>query len=111
MQLQTDPTVLYGKMVANNRLEKNITRSDLHTENLYNTYVIKGLPPAPIANPGEAAIQAVLHPKKSEYLYFVSMNDGRHKFTSTYKEHLEAVRKFQLDPKAREGKSWRDLKK
>jgi UPF0755 protein len=109
MMLQTDPTVLYGKMNLSNKLEGNISRSDLKTETIYNTYTIKGLPPGPISNPGIEAIKAALHPAQGEYLYFVSMNEGRHRFTKSYKDHLEAVRKFQMDPKAREGKSWRDL--
>lgn len=110
MRLQTDPTVIYGKAVMNGRLEISITKADLSNPTPYNTYVISGLPPGPIANPGKAAIDAVLRPAQSSYLFFVSQNDGTHVFTETYQDHLKAVRKFQLDPKAREGKSWRDLK-
>jgi UPF0755 protein len=69
------------------------------------------LPPGPIANPGKEALAATVKPATSEYLYFVSYNNGTHKFSKDYKEHSAAVQKYQLDPKAREGKSWRDLKR
>lgn len=108
MRLQSDPTTIYGKW---SRHEGNLTRSDLAEKNEYNTYQIAGLPVGPISNPGKEAIQAALFPVQSNFLYFVSHNDGTHEFTSTYQQHLAAVRKFQLDPKAREGKSWRDLAK
>jgi len=111
MLLQTDPTIIYGKALQAGRIELNITRADLTRYTPYNTYVIKGLPPGPIANPGREALMASIHPAASDYLYFVSHNDGTHQFSVTYKEHAAAVQKFQLDPKAREGKSWRDLKK
>ncbi|MBI3543981.1 MAG: endolytic transglycosylase MltG, partial [Deltaproteobacteria bacterium] len=107
MKLQTDPTVIYGIRNYNG----NITRKDLETPTPYNTYFIPGLPPGPIASPGKDAIVAALYPKESPYLFFVSHNDGTHEFTSTYDDHRKAVTKFQLDPKAREGKSWRDLSK
>lgn len=107
MRLQTDPTVIYGIKNYNG----NITRRDLERPTPYNTYVIPGLPPGPISNPGRAAVEAALYPKESTYLFFASHNDGTHEFTSTYEDHQKAVAKFQLDPKAREGKSWRDLKK
>lgn len=108
MRLQSDPTTIYGMW---ERYQGNIKRSDLSTYNPYNTYVIPSLPVGPIANPGSLAIQAALFPANSDFLFFVSQNDGRHRFTSNYNDHVNAVRKFQLDPKAREGKSWRDLKK
>ena len=110
MLLQTDPTIIYGKAKETGKIVLNITRADLTRYTPYNTYVIKGLPPGPIANPGKAALQAVVHPAQSDYLYFVSKNDGTHQFSTDLAAHNAAVRKFQLDPKAREGKSWRDLK-
>ena len=109
MMLQTDPTIIYGKAIASGKIEINITRSDLTTYTPYNTYTIKGLPPGPIANPGKAALMATLHPAQSQFLYFVSKNDGTHQFSESLAQHNAAVKKFQLDPKAREGKSWKDL--
>ena len=111
MLLQTDPTIIYGLAEQAQKTVYNITKADILRPTKYNTYVIKGLPPGPIANPGKAALEAAVHPEKSEFLFFVSQNDGTHVFTSTYEAHSQAVKKFQLDKKAREGKSWRDLQK
>ena len=111
MKLQTDPTIIYGKAEKTGKIEINITRSDLSTPNRYNTYTIKGLPPGPIANPGREALMAAVKPATSNYLFFVSQNDGTHVFSQDYKGHQAAVERFQLDRKAREGKSWRDLQK
>ncbi len=92
MRLESDPTVIYG--IEN--FDGNITRRHLRTATPYNTYVIRGLPPGPIANPGKAAIEAALFPAKSDYLFFVSKKDGTHHFSKTIKEHTRAVRKYQL---------------
>jgi len=73
----------------------NLTRADLKKETPYNTYVIAGLPPGPICNPGHAALKAVLQPSKVPYYYFVSKNDGSHSFSTTLKEHNRAVYKYQ----------------
>ena len=105
MKLESDPTTIYGIW---ERYEGNLHKSDLEQDTPWNTYTRGGLPAGPIGNPGEAAIEAALHPAASEYLYFVSHNDGTHEFTRTYEEHLAAVRKFQLNSAARKGKSWRD---
>lgn len=105
MRLQSDPTVVYG--IKN--YDGNITRKHLETPTPYNTYTIPALPPGPISNPGALAIRAALYPVESKFLYFVSHNDGTHEFTATYEDHKKAVAHFQLDPHAREGKSWRDL--
>ncbi len=110
MRLQTDPTIIYSLALKNGKIPTNISKKDLSFEHPYNTYVIAGLPPGPIANPGRQALQAVLQPAQSEYLYFVSQNNGTHIFSKDYTGHLKAVQKFQMNPKAREGKSWRDLK-
>lgn len=107
MKLQSDPTVIYGLRNFNG----NITRRDLDSHTAYNTYRIKGLPPGPIANPGKDAILAALYPSTTEFLYFVSHNSGTHEFTTNYDDHRKAVVRFQIDRKAREGKSWRDLQK
>lgn len=108
MRLQTDPSVQYGILVETGIFPTNITKKNLQMPGPYNTYMNAGLPPGPIANPGRDAIKAVFEPGQSEYLFFVSRNDGTHVFSKTYEEHLSAVRSFQLDPKARQGKSWRD---
>lgn len=93
MLLQTDPTVIYG---MGDNYQGNIRRQDLRTTTAYNTYLIKGLPPTPIAMPGKEAIQAVLHPTKTNNLYFVAHgNDGTHVFSPTLKAHNEAVNQFQ----------------
>jgi UPF0755 protein len=90
MRLQADPTVLYGK-----RNGGRITRRDLQANHPYNTYTQNGLPPGPIASPGEAALKAALYPARVSYLYFVSKNDGTHHFSRTLEEHQQAVRKYQ----------------
>ena len=110
MKLQTDPTIIYGIMDKTGKEVNNIRKKDILNPTSYNTYVIKGLPPGPISNPGIESIKAVLNPKKTEYLYFVSKNDGTHVFSKTYKEHLRAVEKYQKNSEMRQGKSWRDRK-
>lgn len=110
MRLQSDPTILYGILAETNELKSNITKADILRPTPYNTYTVPALPKGPIANPGREALIAAINPAESEYLYFVSRNDGTHVFTSTYKDHENAVKKFQLDRKMREGKSWRDRK-
>lgn len=110
MKLQTDPTIIYGLTEQSGHLVNNIHKEDILKPTKYNTYVISGLPPAPIANPGKEAIKAAMLPENTHYLYFVSQNNGTHIFSEDYQKHLQAVKKYQLDPKAREGKSWRDLK-
>ena len=107
MRLQSDPTTIYGIF---ENFDGNLRKKDLREKTPYNTYRINGLPAGPISNPGIASIKAVLSPKKHTFLYFVSQNDGTHVFTKTYKEHLAAVKKWQLNRKNRRGKSWRDLK-
>lgn len=111
MRLQTDPTVLYGKWEMTGDLSMNITRQDLVTPNRYNTYTNMGLPYGPISNPGREALEAVIKPAQTEFLFFVSRNNGTHVFSESYDRHSRAVQDFQMNSKAREGKSWRDLKK
>jgi len=98
MRLQTDPTVIYGMGEA---YQGNIRRRDLQQPTPYNTYVIRGLPPTPIAMPGAEAIHAAVHPAPTEALFFVARGDGSHKFSATLEEHEAAVREYQL--KRREG--------
>ena len=92
MLLQTDPTVIYG---MGDKFKGNIRSKDLRTHTAYNTYVIRGLPPTPIAMPGQKAIHAVLHPEQGNSLYFVARGDGSHVFSKTLKEHNKAVDIFQ----------------
>lgn len=92
MRLESDPTVIYGL----EDFDGNITRRHLSMPTPYNTYVIKRLPPGPIANPGRLAIQAALYPAETGYLFFVSKKDGTHYFSKTMKEHNQAIRKYQL---------------
>jgi len=98
MRLQADPTVIYGL----GKYGRPLTRQDLRIDNPYNTYVHHGLPPGPIANPGRAAIESVLHPAAAQYLYFVSRNDGTHQFSTTLKEHNRAVRRYQRQGRQRQ---------
>lgn len=99
MKLQTDPGILYALyLVKGFDMEKNIRKKDILFPSPYNTYTVKGLPPGPIANPGEKSLQAVFLPEKSDYLYFVSRNDGSHHFSKSYQEHKKAVYKYQIQP-------------
>ena len=91
MRLESDPTVIYGLSGFNG----NLTRKDLRRPSPYNTYLVRGLPPGPIANPGIAAIKAILSPAKTKYLYFVSKNDRSHHFSRTLTEHNRAVNFYQ----------------
>jgi UPF0755 protein len=92
MRLETDPTVIYG--IKN--FDGNLTRRHLETPTPYNTYRIQGLPPGPIANPGRAALEAALYPARTDFLFFVSKNNGTHYFSSNLSEHNRAVETYQL---------------
>ena len=92
MRLETDPTVIYGIK----DFDGNLTRKHLRTPTPYNTYLIKGLPPGPIASPGKAALEAALYPAETDYLFFVSRKDRTHQFSSNLTDHQKAVRKYQL---------------
>ena len=95
MPLQCDPTVIYAMMLAG-RYDGNIRRDDLQMDSPYNTYRYPGLPPGPIAAPGEASLRAAAAPAAVPYLYFVSRNDGSHVFAATLDEHNRNVAAFQL---------------
>jgi UPF0755 protein len=98
MRLETDPTVIYGI----SDFDGNLRRRDLENrENPYNTYVIPGLPPGPIASPGRDALLAVVEPAATEFLFFVSRNDGTHRFSRTFAEHELAVNEFQRRRRSR----------
>ncbi len=96
MPLQTDPTVIYG---MGDNYHGNIAEPDLKAQTPYNTYLIKGLPPTPIAMPGREAIHAALHPDAGNSLYFVAKGNGTHVFSSTLQDHNHAVELFQKQKK------------
>lgn len=108
MRLQSDPTTIYG---IYENFNGNLRKKHLQKKTPYNTYRINGLPIGPISNPGVSSIKAVLNPAEHKAIYFVSKNNGTHVFTSTYREHLKAVRKYQKSRRYRSGRSWRNLKK
>ncbi len=95
MRLQSDPTIIYGITRGKGKLDRPIRRSDIREKTDYNTYQIDGLPPTPIANPGRAAIEAVLNPVETEHLYFVADGTGGHVFAKTLAEHNANVRKWR----------------
>ncbi len=94
MPLACDPTIIYALKQAG-RYDGNIRKADLGIESPYNTYLHAGLPPGPIANPGADSLLAALAPAKTDYLYFVSRNDGTHQFSKDYRSHEIAVNRFQ----------------
>jgi len=98
MRLESDPTTIYGIP----DFDGNLRRAHLEDEaNAWNTYRITGLPPTPIASPGAASLHAVVEPAESDYLYFVSRNDGSHVFSSSFTEHVNAVNRFQRSRSSR----------
>ena len=93
MPLQSDPTVIYG---LGARFDGNLRKRDLETDTAYNTYTRDGLPPTPIALPGQASLDAVVNPPKTAYLYFVARGDGTSEFSANLTDHNRAVARFQL---------------
>ncbi len=96
MPLQCDPCVIYA-LERNGKYNGDLTRQNLRFKDPYNTYVYKGLPPGPIANPGKPSIIAALYPAKVDYIYFVSRNDGTHYFSRDLAQHNKAVHKYQVE--------------
>jgi UPF0755 protein len=92
MLLQTDPTVIYG---LGENFDGNLRKRDLQTDTPYNTYTRSGLPPTPIAMPGQASLRAALNPAQSDVLYFVARGDGSSQFSQTLDEHNNAVNRYQ----------------
>ncbi|MFC2967866.1 endolytic transglycosylase MltG [Acidimangrovimonas pyrenivorans] len=105
IRLQTDPAVIYGITKGKGALGRGLRQSELRRKTPYNTYVIDGLPPTPICNPGRDAIKAALHPAQTDYLYFVADGSGGHAFSSTLAEHNRNVanwRKIEAERRKQE---------
>ena len=101
MRLQSDPTIVYGIVGGQGALDRPIRKSDIAERTNYNTYQIDGLPPTPIANPGKAAIEAVLNPPETKDLFFVADGTGGHAFSETLAGHTENVRRWREIERAR----------
>ena len=100
MKLQSDPTIIYGLTGGKGTLGRPIMKSEIEQPTPYNTYVIDGLPPGPIANPGRASLEAVANPARTKDLYFVADGSGGHVFSETYEQHQKNVAKLRAMEKA-----------
>ena len=107
MRLESDPTIIYG-LNGGKPLGRGLRASELARPNAYNTYQIDGLPPTPIANPGRAALAAVLDPPQTDYLFFVADGSGGHVFALTYEEHLKNVAKWRNVERQRAAEALQD---
>lgn len=95
MRLQSDPTIIYALSDGRGQIDRDLTRADWKLDSPYNTYLVPGLPPGPIANPGLLSLQAVLKPETHRYLYFVADGTGGHAFAETLEEHNRNVVKWR----------------
>ena len=95
MKLQSDPTIIYGLVGGKGTLGRPIKRSEIMQPSPYNTYVVEGLPPGPIANPGRASLEAAANPARTRDLFFVADGTGGHSFTETYEQHQKNVAKLR----------------
>ena len=105
MRLESDPTIVYGLVFGKGTLGRPISRADLNQATPYNTYIIDGLPPGPISNPGKAALEAVANPARTRDLYFVADGTGGHVFANTFDQHLKNVVALAADREGRQGPS------
>jgi UPF0755 protein len=96
MKLQSDPTIIYGLVGGKGSLGRGILRSEISQPTPYNTYVIEGLPPGPIANPGRASIEAAANPARTKELFFVADGTGGHAFAENYEMHQRNVARLRL---------------
>ena len=96
MKLQSDPTIIYGLVFGKGALGHPLTKSEIAQPTAYNTYVIDGLPPGPIANPGRASIEAAANPARTKELYFAADGTGGHAFAETYEQHLKNVARLRV---------------
>jgi UPF0755 protein len=104
MKLQSDPTIIYGLVGGKGTLGRPIMRSEIEQPTPYHTYVIEGLPPGPIANPGRAALEAVANPARTKELYFVADGTGGHTFSETLDQHQKSVVRLRaLEQQQRDG--------
>jgi UPF0755 protein len=101
MKLQSDPTIVYGLVGGKGTLGRGILRGEIEAATPYNTYVVEGLPPGPIANPGRAALEAVANPSRTKDLYFVADGSGGHAFAETYEQHQRNVGRWRQIEKSR----------
>jgi UPF0755 protein len=95
MKLQSDPTIIYGLVGGKGTLGRPIKRSEIQQPSPYNTYVVDGLPPGPIANPGRASLEATANPARTRDLFFVADGTGGHTFTETYEQHQKNVARLR----------------
>jgi len=108
MRLQSDPTIIYGLVGGKGSLGHPLKKSEIEQPTPYNTYVIDGLPPGPIANPGRASLEAVANPARTKELYFVADGTGGHVFSETYEQHQKHVARLRGIEKARAAESASD---
>src|SRR5213078_2135142 len=96
MKLQSDPTIIYGLAFGKGALGHPLTKSEIAQPTAYNTYVIDGLPPGPIATPGRGAIEAAANPARTKELYFVADGTGGHAFAESYEQHQKNVARLRV---------------
>ncbi|MEA2974900.1 MAG: hypothetical protein QOF19_420 [Alphaproteobacteria bacterium] len=109
MKLQSDPTIIYGLVGGKANLGRSLTRSDIDQATSYNTYVIEGLPPSPIANPGRASLEAAANPARTKELYFVADGTGGHVFSENYEQHQKNVARLRVIEQQQKGSSAPDV--